>query len=75
VHIADVSAFVTPDSDLDEEARKRATTVYLTWKNIPMLPRELSEGLCSLHPLVNRLSYSVVWTLDPKGKIINTWFG
>lgn len=61
VHIADVSAFVKPDSRLDLEARRRSTTVYLVDRRINMLPEVLSENLCSLHAGVDRLAVSVLW--------------
>jgi protein SSD1 len=70
VHIADVSYFVKPDTNLDKEAQKRATSVYLTHKVIPMLPRLLCENLCSLNENVERLAFSVFWTFDEEGNII-----
>mmetsp|Transcript_21830 Transcript_21830/g.32416 ORF Transcript_21830/g.32416 Transcript_21830/m.32416 type:complete len:587 (+) Transcript_21830:1-1761(+) len=60
---------------MDEEAMNRTTTIYLTWKSVPMLPRLLSENLCSLHPGVDRLCFSVVWTMDKSGNIKDTWYG
>ncbi|KAJ1550441.1 hypothetical protein HK405_000588, partial [Cladochytrium tenue] len=77
VHIADVSYFVKPGTALDTEARRRATTVYLTQKSIPMLPRLLCEELCSLNPGVDRLAFSVTWKMDPKSAEIvgKPWFG
>jgi exoribonuclease R len=54
VHIADVSYFVKPNNTLDRDARKRATTVYLVQKSVPMLPPLLCEELCSLNPGVER---------------------
>ncbi|CAH1759149.1 3396_t:CDS:10 [Entrophospora sp. SA101] len=75
VHIADVSYFVKPNTLLDREARKRATTVYLVQKGIPMLPNLLSEDLCSLTPGADRLAFSVFWTMTPEGRYSNTRFG
>jgi ribonuclease R len=64
VHIADVSHFVQPGSELDREARERGTSVYLPDQVIPMLPEQLSNGLCSLVPNRDRLAFSVFVTLD-----------
>ncbi|MBK8207556.1 MAG: RNB domain-containing ribonuclease [Planctomycetes bacterium] len=69
VHIADVSRYVTPGSALDEDARFRATSVYLPGKLIPMLPKELSAGLCSLHDSVDRLAKSVFMVFDAQGEL------
>lgn len=69
VHIADVSAYVTPDSALDVEGFKRATSVYLPDKVIPMLPEQLSNGLCSLKPNVDRLAFSVIVSLNDKAEV------
>ena len=65
VAIADVSAYVTPFGPIDAEAIYRSFSIYLPHRSIPMLPRELSETLCSLQPRVDRLSYVFKMTLDP----------
>ncbi|XP_077011545.1 DIS3-like exonuclease 2 isoform X2 [Tamandua tetradactyla] len=75
VHIADVSYFVPEGSELDKVAAERATSVYLVQKVVPMLPRLLCEELCSLNPMTDKLTFSVIWTLTPKGKILSEWFG
>lgn len=75
VHIADVSTFVTPGSEIDKEARKRATSVYLVDRTIPMLPHVLSTNFCSLNPNVDRLSVSAVFVLDQEAGIVSRWFG
>eukprot|EP01104_Vermistella_antarctica_P019343 TRINITY_DN7540_c0_g1_i1.p1 TRINITY_DN7540_c0_g1~~TRINITY_DN7540_c0_g1_i1.p1 ORF type:complete len:854 (-),score=224.99 TRINITY_DN7540_c0_g1_i1:182-2743(-) len=75
VHIADVTFFVRPGTALDEEAKRRATTVYLVTSNMPMLPRMLSEKLTSLQPGTDRLAMSVIWIMTPEGKRLKTWFG
>ncbi|XP_067898392.1 DIS3-like exonuclease 2 [Heterodontus francisci] len=75
VHIADVSYFVHEGTALDVIASKRATSVYLVQKVIPMLPRLLCEELCSLNPMQDRLAFSVIWKLTPQGKILSQWYG
>jgi ribonuclease R len=75
VHIADVSHFVTPGSALDEEAKHRATSVYLVGHTVPMLPEALSNNLCSLVPHQDRLTYSAVFTFTPAGTLATRWFG
>ncbi|KAI6191375.1 DIS3-like exonuclease 2 [Aphelenchoides bicaudatus] len=75
VHIADVSYFVKPGTEIDEWAKKRATSVYLVEKVIPMLPRVLCEELCSLNAGVDRLTFSIVWQMDEKAKIKKQWVG
>ncbi|KAM4694026.1 DIS3-like exonuclease 2 [Discoglossus pictus] len=75
VHIADVSYFVQEGTALDAIASERATSVYLVQKVIPMLPRLLCEELCSLNPMADRLTFSVIWKITPNGKILDEWFG
>ncbi|KAG9299130.1 hypothetical protein G9A89_020443 [Geosiphon pyriformis] len=74
-HIADVSYFVKPNTALDRDARKRATTVYLVHKSVPMLPSLLSEEFCSLNSGVDKLAFSVIWKINPDGKVLETWYG
>ena len=74
VHIADVSAYVTPDSALDREARRRGNSVYLPDRVIPMLPERLSNGVCSLNPNVDRLTHSVFVEFDKSGRAKNARF-
>ncbi|TFK43480.1 hypothetical protein BDQ12DRAFT_622451 [Crucibulum laeve] len=75
VHIADVSFFVKPNTALDRDARKRATSVYLVQRAVPMLPPALSEQLCSLVPGQDRLAFSVVFTMNNDARVIKKWFG
>lgn len=74
VHIADVSNYVRGNSNLDKEAMKRGTSIYYADKVVPMLPKELSNGICSLNPNENRLTLSAFIKLDNEGKIISYRF-
>ena len=75
VHIADVSHYIQPKTELDKEASYRATSVYLVDRVVPMLPEKLSNGLCSLRPNEDKLCFSAVFTLDNNGHILDEWFG
>ena len=75
VHIADVSHFVETDSDLDKEAFQRATSVYLPDRVLPMLPERISNELCSLRPREDKLTFSAVFQINPKGEVKEYWLG
>ncbi len=75
VHIADVTHYVRPGTLLEKEAYARATSVYLVDRVIPMLPEKLSNGLCSLRPHEDKLTFSAVFEMTQSGKIMNQWFG
>jgi len=75
VHIADVSAYATPGSAIDEEAQERATSIYLVDRTIPMLPEVLSNNLCSLVPNEDRLAMSAIFEMSLDGTVHDRWFG
>ena len=75
VHIADVTHYVKPKTKLEKEAYERATSVYLVDRTIPMLPERLSNGLCSLRPNEDKLTFSCVFEMDENADVLNTWIG
>lgn len=75
IHIADVTHYVRPGSLTEDEARQRATSVYLVDRVVPMLPEHLSNNICSLNPREDKLTYSAVFELNEKAEVINEWFG
>jgi len=75
VHIADVSYYVTPGTPVDKEAQARGTSVYLVDRTVPMLPEKLSNKLCSLRPCEDKLTFSAVFEITPKAKVVSSWFG
>ena len=75
VHIADVSYYVKPGTPVDKEARERGTSVYLVDRTVPMLPEKLCNKLCSLRPHEDKLTFSVVSEIDPKGNVKSRWIG
>ena len=74
VHIADVTHFLHPGSAMDIEASARATTTYLVQRRIDMLPKPLTEDICSLRANVERLAFSVIWEITDKAQILSTTF-
>ena len=75
VHIADVSHYIEPGSALDKEAYRRATSVYLPDRVLPMLPERLSNELCSLRPNETKYTFSAVFKINKKGVVKDTWIG
>lgn len=75
VHIADVTHYVKPGTALEADAFDRATSVYLVDRTVPMLPERLSNGLCSLRPNEDKLTFAAVFEMDSKGKIHSEWYG
>ena len=75
VHIADVTHFLREDTVLDKEAFDRATSVYLVDRTIPMLPERLSNGVCSLNPNEDKLTFSAVFEMDDEATVKRQWFG
>lgn len=75
VHIADVTHYVHPGSIIEKEARSRATSVYLVDRTIPMLPERLSNGICSLRPDEEKLTFSAIFELDSKANVLNHRIG
>ena len=75
VHIADVSYYVVPETELDEEAYKRATSVYLPDRVNPMLPERISNELCSLRPNEDKFTFSAIFQITPKSEVKQYWLG
>jgi ribonuclease R len=75
VHIADVSHYLQPDTKLEAEAFRRATSVYLVDRTIPMLPEKLSNNLCSLRPNEDKLVFSAVFEMNHAAQVVGEWFG
>jgi len=75
IHIADVAHYVRPHTELDKEAFRRAFSVYLVDRTIPMLPEVLSNDLCSLNPDEDKLAFSAVFEINPNAEVISEWFG
>ena len=75
IHIADVSHYLQEKTILDDEAYDRATSVYLVDRVVPMLPEKLSNGVCSLRPNEEKLTFSAVFEINEKAQVVNKWFG
>lgn len=72
MHIADVTYYVKPGSVIDKEAEKRATSVYLVDRVVPMLPEKLCNGICSLRPNEEKLCFSCIFELNENADVINS---
>ncbi|MCB0465602.1 MAG: RNB domain-containing ribonuclease, partial [Aequorivita sp.] len=75
IHIADVSHYVKPGTELDDEAYERATSVYLVDRVVPMLPEILSNNACSLRPNEEKYTFSAVFEMNQKSEVVKQWFG
>lgn len=75
VHIADVSHYVKPGTPLEKEAFERGTSVYLVDRVVPMLPEKLSNGVCSLRPNEEKLTFSAVFKMNENAQVLDEWFG
>lgn len=75
IHIADVSWYLKPGTEMDEEAADRATSIYLVDRVIPMLPEKLSNNVCSLRPNEDKLCYSAVFKLNQDAEVLDEWYG
>lgn len=75
VHIADVTHYVKQGDMIDQEAIDRATSVYLVDRVVPMLPEVLSNGVCSLRPNEDKLTFAVIFEITPSARIVNKWIG
>src|SRR5207248_11327487 len=75
VHIADVAHYVQEDTALDKAAYQKATSVYLPDRVNPMLPEHISNALCSLRPLEDKLTFSAIFEITAKAKVKRPWLG
>ncbi|MBN2636181.1 MAG: ribonuclease R [Prolixibacteraceae bacterium] len=75
IHIADVTHYVVPNTIIEDEARDRATSVYLVDRVVPMLPERLSNGVCSLRPNEDKLCFSAIFELNENAEVLKQWFG
>jgi len=75
IHIADVSHYLKPGTELDDEAYERATSVYLVDRVVPMLPEILSNNACSLRPNEEKYTFSAVFEMNQKAEVVKQWFG